>query len=215
LSAGRFGQTQTVRAVIRTGLVFALAVNACDDKRTGPDAPAPAVTTAAMTRVTPPRLRRVCASAVRKSTIRVRCPELIPDRFTDASVLLPRRSVVRPGSDGDDGRRRFRGPRDFYVIEAYSRSLRPETHWITAAGSARSLNERALVSARPPRVKRARVAGRDIELRYYPAYPDGGVNSGHVVAIARSGRQLTYVSVHGYDHADVATAMLADLLDPE
>jgi len=165
-----------------------------------------------MTRNISPRLRRVCASAARKGTVRVRCPRLIPAGAWGSSVLLPRRNVVRPGAAGDDGRRRFRGPRDFYVIEAYARSLRPEPHWLTAAGSARSLEERALSSARPPRVERVRVAGRDIELRRYAPYPDGGVTGGHVVAMARVQDQLVFVSVHGYEHADVAIAMLVDLL---
>ena len=165
-----------------------------------------------MTRDIPPRLRRVCASAARKGTVAVRCPRLIPAGAGQSSVLLPRRSVVRPGAAGDDGRRRFRGPRDFYVIDAYSRSLRPERHWLTAAGRARSLEERALSSTRPPRVEHVRVAGREIELRRYPPYPEGGVNGGHVVAIARAGDQLTYVSVHGHEHTDVAVAMLVDLL---
>lgn len=176
------------------------------------DTAVPAVTTAAMTRDISPRLRRVCASAARKSTVPVRCPGLIPAGPGGSSVLLPRRSVVRPGAAGDDGKRRFRGPRDFYVIEAYARSLRPEGHWLTASGSASSLEERALRSARAPRVDRVRVAGRDIEVRRYPPYPDGGVNGGHAVAIARAGDRLDYVSVHGLEHADVAVAMLVDLL---
>lgn len=188
-----------------------LAAGACGNDHDA-SAPAPAVTTATMTREISPRLRRVCASAARKGTVRVRCPRLIPAGAGSSSVLLPRRSVVRPGAAGDDGRRRFRGPRDFYVIEAYARSLRPERHWLTAAGSARSLEERALRSARPPRVERVRVAGHEIELRRYPPYPGGGVNGGHVVAIARPADELTYVSVHGYEHADVAIAMLVDLL---
>lgn len=83
---------------------------------------------------------------------------------------------------------------------------------MTAAGSARSLEERALRSARPPRVERVRVAAHEIELRRYPPYPGGGVNGGHVAAIARAADQLAYVSVHGYEHADVAIAMLVDLL---
>ncbi len=190
----------------------ALAVSACGQEQTATGEVAPTVTTAAMTRDIPPRLRRVCASAARKGTVSVRCPRLIPAGAGGSSVLRPRRSVVRPGARGDDGRRRYRGPRDFYVIEAYARSLRPEGHWLTAAGSERSLEEHALRSARPPRVQRVRVADRDIELRRYPPYPDGGVNGGHVVAIARGKEQLTYVSVHGHAHADVAIAMLVDLL---
>lgn len=193
-------------------LTGALAMGACADKPVATDRSAPAVTTATMTREVSPRLRRVCASAARKGTAAVRCPRLVPAGTTSASVLLPRRSVVRPGAAGDDGRRRFRGPRDFYVIEAYARSLRPEGHWLTAAGSARSLEERALRSAGPPRVERVRVAGRELELRRYPPYPAGGVNGGHVVAIARAAGQFTYVSVHGHHHADVAIAMLVDLL---
>ena len=203
-----------MRAAIAGSLVVALAglaVGACGNEHDA-SAPAPAVTTATMTRVIPPRLRRVCASAARKGTVAVRCPRLIPAGAGSSSVLLPRRSVVRPGAAGDDGRRRFRGPRDFYVIDAYARTLRPERHWLTAAGSARSLEERALRSARPPRVERLRVADHEIELRRYPPYPGGGVNGGHVVAIARAKDQLTYVSVHGYEHADVAIAMLVDLL---
>jgi hypothetical protein len=154
----------------------------------------------------------VCASAAVKGTVAVRCPTLVPAGTRLASVLMPRRSVVRPGAAGDDGRRRYRGPRDFYVIEAYSRALRPEPHWLTGAGAARSLEERALGSSGAPRVSHRRVAGRDLELRRYPLYPDGGINGGHVVAIARDGDQLAYVSVHGRQHTDVAIAMLLDLL---
>jgi hypothetical protein len=193
-------------------IVAALSICACGARTPAADRAAPTVTTATMTRQIPPRLRRVCASAARKGTVAVRCPRLIPAGTTNTSVLLPRRSVVRPGAAGDDGRRRFRGPRDFYVIDAYARALRPERHWLTAAGSARSLEERALRSSSPPRVERVRVAGRDIEMRRYPAYPAGGVNGGHVVAIAPSADQFTYVSVHGHEHADVAIAMLVDLL---
>ena len=126
------------------------------------------------------------------------------------AATAARRRAARAA--GDDGRRRFRGPRDFYVIEAYARSLRPEGHWLTAAGNARTLEQKALRSARPPRVQRTRAAGRDLELRRYPPYPHGGVNGGHVVALASEGDQLTYVSVHGHEHADVAVAMLVDLL---
>gem|GEM_PF-6799250 len=38
------------------------------------------------------------------------------------------------------------------------------------------------------------------------------MNGGHVVALVREGDQLTYVSVHGHEHVDVALAMLVDLL---
>lgn len=189
-----------------------LAAGACGREQIAVDPAVPAVRTATMTRDVPPRLRRVCASAARKGTVSVRCPRLIPSGAGGSSVLLPRRGVVRPGAAGDDGRRRFRGPRDFYVIEAYARSLRPEGHWLTAAGNARTLEQKALRSARPPRVQRTRAAGRDLELRRYPPYPHGGVNGGHVVALASEGDQLTYVSVHGHEHADVAVAMLVDLL---
>ncbi len=204
-----------MRAAFANSLVVTLAglaMSACADEQNVTDTPVPAVTTATMTRDIPPRLGRVCGSAARKGTVAVRCPRLIPAGTGSSSVLLPRRSVVRPGAAGDDGKRRFRGPRDFYVIEAYARSLRPERHWLTAAGSARSLEERALRSSRPPRVEHIRIAARDIELRRYPPYPDGGVNGGHVVAIARVKDQLTYVSVHGHEHTDVAIAMLTDLL---
>jgi hypothetical protein len=201
--------------VLASAALTALTVVGCGgEEQTATQRPVPPVHTATMTRDTPPRLRRVCASAARKGTVAVRCPRLVPEKSLNSSVLLPRRGVVRPGAAGDDGRRRFRGPRDFYVIEAYARSVRPEGHWLTGAGSPRSLEERALVSSRPPRVRRMRVADRDIELRRYPPYPDGGVNGGHVVALARDDKELVYVSVHGHDHADVAIAMLVDLLSP-
>ncbi|MEJ7784848.1 MAG: hypothetical protein WKF96_08595 [Solirubrobacteraceae bacterium] len=98
------------------------------------------------------------------------------------------------------------------MIEAQARSIRPDRHWLTGSGSARSLEERALTSLRPPRVERLRAPGRLIEIRRYPPYPDGGVNGGHIVALARDGASLTYVSVHGKEHRDVAVAMLVDLL---
>ena len=60
-------------------------------------------------------------------------------------------------------------------------------------------------------MKRVRVAGQNLELRRYPPYPDGGINGGHVVALARDGTRIIYVSVHGYEHKDVAIAMLVDL----
>lgn len=198
------------------GVVVVLAAGAlaaCGDERS-PRAPdAPVVRSAAMTRAIPARLRRVCASAARKGTVPVRCPRLIPAGASSSSVLAPRRSVVRSGARGDDGRRRFRGPRDHYVIEAHAGALRPQPgHWLTASGAARSLEARALRSAAPPRVRRVRVAGRAVELRRYASYPDGGVNGGHVVALAREDDRLTYVSVHGHGHEDVAVAMLVDLL---
>jgi len=175
--------------------------------------PPPRVSSATMTRAIPARLRRVCASAARKSTgIAVTCPPLIPAGPVHASVLLPRRSVVRPGARGDDGVRRFRGSRAFYVIEAYSRSL-PARHWLVGAGRTGDIERRALASATPPRVTRRRVNGRWIELRRFAAYPAGGVNGGHVAAVARTGDRTQYVSVHGAQHADVAVAMLVALLE--
>jgi len=80
--------------------------------------------------------------------------------------------------------------------------------WLSAVW----LGVRALRSSRRPRVQRLEIADRAVELRRYPPYSDGGVNGGHVVAIARTADQLTYVSVHGYEHTDVAIAMLVDLL---
>lgn len=192
-------------------VLIGLALGACDEQQAATPPTAPEVKSAEMTRRIPARLSRVCASAARKGAVPVRCPRLIPEGTSSSSVLQPRRSVVRPGAPGDDGRRRFRGPRDYYVIEAYARSLKPERHWLTGAGTARSLEERALRSSAAPRVERVRVAGQNLELRRYPPYPDGGINGGHVVALARDGTRIIYVSVHGCEHKDVAIAMLVDL----
>ena len=191
-------------------VLIGLALGACGEQQPATLPTAPEVKSAEMTRRIPARLSRVCASAARKGTVPVRCPRLIPEGTSSSSVLQPRRSVVRPGAPGDDGRRRF-GLRDYYVIEAYAPSLKPEGHWLTGSGTARSLEERALRSSVAPRVERVRVAGQNLELRRYPPYPNGGINGGHDVALARDGTRSIYVSVHGYEHKDVAIAMLVDL----
>ena len=191
-------------------VLIGLALGACGEQQPANPPTAPGVKSAQMTRRIPARLSRVCASAERKGTVPVSCPRLIPEGTRSSSVLQPRRSVVRPGAPGDDGRRRFRGLRDYYVIEAYARSLK-EAHWLTGAGTARSLEEHALRSSVAPGVERVRVAGQSLELRRYPLYPDGGINGGHVLALVRDGARIIYVSVHGYEHKDVAIAMLVEL----
>ena len=165
-----------------------------------------------MTRVVPSRLQRVCASAESKSVgVTVSCPRVLPAGFSDASVLAPRRSVVRPGAEGDDGRRRFRGSRAFYVIDAYSSSL-PKRHWSIGGGAAADLEAWGLASDEQPTTSLRRAGGRTLEVRRYPSYPRGGVNGGHVVAVARDRASLRFVSVHGWEHEDVAVSMLLDAL---
>lgn len=200
-------------------VLAALELGACSSTQGRPAAPVAdaktRVRSAVMTSAVPSKLKRVCRSAERKSrAVRVACPGVLPAGLSSASVLLPRRSVVRPGAQGDDGRRRYRGSRAFYVIEGHSSALRPERHWLTGAGAELDVENRALASSERPSTQRRTVSGRTVEVRRYPPYPEGGINGGHVVALAREAGGMRYVSVHGWHHEDVAIAMLLDQLRP-
>ena len=78
----------------------------------------------------------------------------------------------------------------------------------TTGGRAPTVTSAAMTRDIPPRFRRVCASAA----RKGTVAPEGGVNGGHVVAIARAGDQLTYVSVHGHEHTDVAVAMLVDLL---
>ena len=63
----------------------------------------------------------------------------------------------------------------------------------------------------PRRIRLLQSGGTRIAVYRYPPNA-GGFQSGHVAAFARAEGRVIFASLHGYGHADAATAMLIDLL---
>jgi hypothetical protein len=106
---------------------------------------------------------------------------------------------------------------DLYVLSFNNGTIRGTLHWITGAGTTTAVDAN-LVDDRtnetrglPKRIRLVQIGGTRIAVYRYPM-DAGGFQSGHVAAFARSGGRVIFVSIHGYGHADAATAMLIDLL---
>lgn len=160
-------------------------------------------------------VQAACSDATRKAIVPVRCPAVLPGGRMNASVLLPRRSTLRgPYASGDAGRYRYRDSRHLYVIEMQSSALDDVGHLLVGGGRPADVYREALhaTSDRLPPATELQPFDRRVSVRRFPRYPEGGINGGHVVATATRRELLLFASVHGYQHQDLAVALLVSML---
>jgi hypothetical protein len=172
-----------------------------------PTAPATVVVRSLrLTRRVPARVRAVCAATAKeKPTVPVVCPRLFP-----ASRIARDTNLSGPIVDFQD--------RAFWVMTFNNGGLDRLVHWIVGAGRAASVTDQLLTDrhnetkGRPRLVRRQRLGGRQLAIyRYPPENVGGGYNSGHVGAFVSCGPLTVFATVHGFGHADAATAMVLDL----
>jgi hypothetical protein len=165
-----------------------------------------------LTRGAPAQVVRACREARRLATVRVICPELIPD--------VPLSTI-----DGLDG-----GPiilvdeRRFYMLEfnnagGFGRPLRGVLHWIVGGGMAPIVDQWVLtdsmndVKGEPKLVRQLNLAGRTVRVYRFPRYPAGSANGSHWAAFVRVGDELVFASLHGERYVDAAVEMALDLAE--
>jgi hypothetical protein len=109
--------------------------------------------------------------------------------------------------------------RDLQIL-SFNNGVIPGTlHWMAGAGTRRAADTQLIddrwhdTNGLPTRIRLLRSGGTRIAVYRYPAAA-GGLQEGHVAALAPDGPKVEFVSIHGRDHghAEAATAMLIDLL---
>ena len=104
-----------------------------------------------------------------------------------------------------------------YMVTVTAKGKGRLVHWIAGGGTASDVRRSVLgdevneVKGLPKLIDTRAVHGRRVELYRFPPYPAGGPNGGHVGAFVTVGRQVVFATVHGYRHADVATAIAVEM----
>jgi hypothetical protein len=155
-----------------------------------------------LTRRVPARVKASCPRVARQTRESVVCPQLVPRTPLSNIPYAQQPAAVEP---------------DLYVLSFNNGTIRGTLHWMTGAGSVAAVNA-ILIDDRtnetkglPKRIRLLQSGGARIAVYRYPMNA-GGFQSGHVAAFARAGGRVIFASLHGYGHADAATAMLIDLL---
>lgn len=181
-----------------------------DDRRARAVEPPYAVTSAALTDELPRRVARACLKAERVARVPVRCPSWVPAGPLDLQFGGGAVTAQPPGNT-------------FYLLNFYTPRLNRGKrdpggdpgiqlgHWVAGGGRPGSLVE----EFGAPEITGARsreIDGWDVRVEDYVPYPGGGIHGGHVVASTTRGDHRYLASIHGYDHEDVAIAMLLSML---
>jgi hypothetical protein len=155
----------------------------------------------------PRRVRAACERARKRATVRVLCPELIPD--------VP---LFTPGAG-------LHGPISFapaYYMLSFNNGdpPGPARHWIVGGGLAGAVEKWVLtdvaneIKGNPKLVRRRDVDARQVLIYRFPPFPAGGPNGGHWAAFVRVGRdEMVFASLHGKRYVDAAVEMALDLLN--
>lgn len=153
----------------------------------------------------PSRVRAACDRARKRASVRVLCPELIPD--------VP---LFTPGA-------RLHGPISFdptYYMLSFNNGdpPGPARHWIVGGGLARALEKWVLtdvanaIKGNPKLVGRRDVDARQVLIYRFPPFPAGGPNGGHWAAFVRVSRdEMVFASLHGKRYVDAAVEIALDL----
>jgi hypothetical protein len=181
-----------------------------DDRRARAVEPPYAVTSVALTDELPRRVARACLKAERVVRVPVRCPSWVPAGPLDSRFGGGAVAAQPPGNT-------------FYLLNFHSPRLNRGKrdpggdpgiqlgHWVAGGGRTGSLVE----EFGSPEITAARsreIDGWDVRVEDYVPYPRGGIHGGHVVASTTHGDHRYLASIHGYDHEDVAIAMLLSML---
>lgn len=171
-----------------------------------------------LTRRLPADYRAVCAEQAAYAPAGARtCPPLVPDGRLEVIVAKPfsRQSRYRGGYSADVASRslnRLRGER----IETNGGHWHYDVSWTPAV---RRLQvgrgvQRPPNADEPSSCRRSRLGAEAVEVcEVVPYEKGGGLNGGHI-AYVWTHEQATYVvSVHGYDNAPRARAMMVALID--
>lgn len=196
--------------------VLTLLVGADDEQRPASSMLGYAVTSGPMTTDVPGEVRRVCteSKALRTVTVPVSCPLRVPagriDTGLGAGMLVfcadPRLYILAFYSNQDPKLRRPAEAR----------------HWMAGAGKApamrqQAFSDRAYVgedgAPQPERVVTA--AGREVRVYRSPPFPRGGMFGGHVTATTEADGLIYLGSVHGYEHVDMAIAIMLSTVAAE
>jgi hypothetical protein len=135
--------------------------------------------------------------------VRVVCPRLVPRTRLSHIPYSQEPAAVEP---------------HLYVLSFNNGTIHGTLHWMTGAGTSTAVNS-DLVDDRtnetpglPTRIRLLRSGSTRIAVYRYPRN-GGGFQEGHEAAFAEAGGRVIFASLHGYGHADAATAMLIDMLN--
>lgn len=171
----------------------------------GAEAPRVAIRVSSLrlTRRVPAPVRSACAATVKeKPTVPVVCPAFVP-----AGRISRDPNLSGPIIDFQD--------RAFWVMTFNNGGTEGLTHWIVGAGRTASVRDQVLTDRHnetmglPELVRRQRLEGHQVAVFRYRA--GGGYNSGHIGAFVTCGNLTVFSTIHGFRHADAATAMALDL----
>ncbi len=158
-----------------------------------------------LTRDVPRFVSKHCASARKKSLLRLVCPPLVPvTRYR----TYPGVSGVLAGNEP---------PAKMYLLGFNGGDTGPTFwHWIAGMGTPAGINRWVLSDAqnvmrgKPKLIRVVIVDGRKVNVWRFPPYPAGGQFGGHDAAITRSGPLLAIASIHG-DSAEASVRMAVAL----
>ena len=149
----------------------------------------------------PQQVREACAEARKLASVRVLCPQLIPD------VPLTRIEGLW-GSIVIDAEPRF------YMLSFNNGGLPGgKRHWISGGGKASVVQEWVLtdrinaVKGDPKLVRTLTHRGRRVAIYHFPPHPAGGPNGGHWAAFIRVDDEIVFASLHERRYVEAAVEM--------
>ena len=195
--------SHSLRLIAVASMLFLCALAAACTSETGSPEPSASTDAARLSRLgltteIPGRVRRVCARASERATVRVICPEIIPD--------VP---FFTPGA-GLHGAASFK-PTYYMLSFNNGDPPGPARHWIVGGGLASAVEKWVLTDIAnatkgdPELVERRDVGSREVSIYRFPPYPAGGPNGGHWAAFVRVGEdEVVFASLHGKQYVDAA-----------
>jgi hypothetical protein len=174
-----------------------------------------------LTREIPNQVLEACAEARRLATVRVLCPELVPNipitnmEGSYGSIVPTAQTHVYMLSFDKDF---FNPPQD--CGEAQAQGNCPGVkHWIVGGGDAGVVEKWILtdfaneVKGDPELMESREVDDRLVLIYRFPSYPAGSVNGSHWAAFVQVADETVFASLHGERYVEAAVAMALDLAD--
>jgi hypothetical protein len=202
-------------ALVLALIVIAVVAGACDDPRPkgrGTSEAGDELRALGLTTEVPRQVETACVEARRLASVRVVCPEVVPDvRITDMKGSFG--SIV---FDAEPRVYMLSFDKDFFGSTPPPPGVK---HWIVGGGDASAVQKWVFTDFANEVQGDARLmetvteSGYEVRVYEFPEYPAGGVNGSHIAALVQVGDEVAFASLHGRGHTDAAIALAVHLAD--
>jgi hypothetical protein len=193
-------------------IVLGMLAPACSGSETDEPQTVDRLTGLNLTREIPWQVHKACEEAERFATVRVICPQLVPDvRITSvkgsfgAAVGSEEPRIYMMSFD-----------KDFFGSTPPPEGVK---HWVVGGGDADTVQKWILsdfvheVEGDAQLVRTVEREEHRVLIYQFPDYPAGGLNGSHVAALVRIGDEVVFASLHGERFAGAAIEMAVDLAE--